>query len=379
MFEYQEAGRFFAQIADGLEALAAEELAELGAERVTPIFRGAHFTADNATLCRVNYCSRLVSKVLAPLLSFPCHSTEQLYAKAQTIDWTRLFRVEQTFAVFSNVSNSTITHSKYAALCMKDAIVDQFRDKKGKRPDVNADEPDVWFHLFVHRNRATISLETSGGALHRRGYRKATREAPLNEIVAAAIIRMTEWDGDRPLYDPMCGSGTLLCEALMRYCRIPSGYFRKRFGFEFLPDYDARIWHSVKKKADDQIRELPEGLIAGSDASLKAVEVAGANVRNLPGGTRVKLKVTAFEKIAAIDNSAIVTNPPAGIRIGAKEGIDVFMKSFGDFLKQRCRGSVAYVYFTDRSLVKKIGLHTTWKKPIASGGIEGRLVKIELY
>ncbi len=378
-FDYQTSGRYFAQIADGIEELGAAELAELGATDTRPVYRGVQFSADPATLYQVNYAARLSSRILAPLARFACPTPDALYQGSRTIPWPDMFSNEQTFAVFANVSHSQITHSRYAALRVKDAVVDLFRDRTGSRPNVDPKTPDVWIHLHLQEDRATLSLETTGGNLGHRGYRTATGAAPLNETLAAAIIRLTEWDGERPLYDPMCGSGTLLCEALMHHCRIPAGYFRRRFGFEFLPDFDPALWATVRRRLDDAVRPLPPGLIGGSDASIRAIEAAGDNCRALPGGEHIGLKVSAFEKIKALSNTTLVTNPPAGVRLGASEGIDLFTKSFGDFLKQRCTGSTAFIYFSDRQLVKQIGLRTTWKKPLKNGSLDGRLIRIDLY
>jgi len=271
-YSYQQTGRYFAQIADEMEDLGAAELAELGAEDVHAVYRGIHFAADKATLYRLNYESRLVSKFLAPLMFCPCRSDGELYEQGAKIPWVDLFSAGDTFAVFSNVSHSNITHSKYAALRLKDAIVDQFREERGRRPNVDTKTPDVWIHVFVQNNKATISLETAGGALHRRGYKEATLAAPMSETLAAAIIRLTEWDGTTPLHDPMCGSGTLLCEALMHHCRIPPAFFREHFGFEHLPDFDRSVWGAVRKQSDGRTRELPPGLISGSDVAAEAVE-----------------------------------------------------------------------------------------------------------
>ncbi len=214
-FLYQKTGRYFAQIADGLEELGADELSELGASEISPIYRGIYFQAGSAVLYGINYRSRLITRVLAPLITFDCHSAKYLQKTAMSIRWQDIFPLEKTFAVFATVSHSTIRHSQYAALCLKDAIVDTFREHCGKRPNVKTPDPDLWINLHIEKNRATISIDTSGGSLHRRGYRSQSVDAPIQETVAAAILRLSGWDGSSPLYDPMCGSGTLVCEALM--------------------------------------------------------------------------------------------------------------------------------------------------------------------
>ena len=186
MFQYQQTHRYFAQIAHGLEDEGARELQDLGAQNVTTAYRGLHFDADTAAFYRIHYGARLVTQVLAPLLTFDCHSDRYLYKTAQQIDWTAFLSVDETFAVFANVAHSKITHSKYAALRLKDAVVDQFRDRFGRRPSIDTQEPDLWLNLYIHDNRAVISVATSGGSLHRRAYRTASVEAPMQETVAAA-------------------------------------------------------------------------------------------------------------------------------------------------------------------------------------------------
>ncbi len=379
MYEYQKTGRFFAQISDDLKDAGACELIELGATDVTAGYSGVYFSADREALYRINYAARLASRILAPIVTFSCRSTEQLYKKARRVDWTDFFSVENTFAVFGNVSKSSINNSHYASLCLKDAIVDSFRETSGRRPDVDKIRPDVWLNLHVNRDKATISLDTSGGALHRRGYREEALAAPMQETVAAAIIRYAGWDGSVPLYDPMCGSGTLLCEALMHYCRIPSGVFRKRFGFEFLPDFDETTWRRTRSELDSRIRELPHGYIFGSDLSARAVEISRMNTCKLRHGERIGLRVLDFRESEGLEDGVIITNPPYGIRMGKREELGRLYKSLGDFLKKRCKGSAAYIYFGERELIKQLGLRPKWKKPLKTGGLDGRLVKYELF
>ncbi len=379
MYQYQQTRRFFAQIADGLEQMGSEELLALDAEDPAPAYRGVHFTADQAALYRINYGSRLITRVLAPLISFQCHSTKYLQKTARKIPWPELFGTEQTFAVFATVSNSAIRHSRYAGLCLKDAIADIFRESCGARPSIDPRAPDVWINLHIDSNRATISLDTSGGSLHRRGYRQESVEAPMQETVAAAIIRMTGWDGAQPLVDPLCGSGTLITEALMTYCRIPAGYLRPRFGFEQLPDFDPALWESVKAEADGAIRPLPEGLLRASDISSQAVRAATGNARKLPSGDRIQFNVTDFRKIERIDKSVIVCNPPYGLRLKQEQKAGKFYRELGDFLKQRCTGCTAFIYFGNREWIKQIGLRAAAKRPLKSGGLDGRLVTYMLY
>jgi putative N6-adenine-specific DNA methylase len=290
-----------------------------------------------------------------------------------------LFGLDQTFAVFSTVSHSRINHSRYAALRLKDAIADHFRGSQNRRPSIDKVDPDVWISLHIENDKATISFDTSGGSLHRRGYRRETVEAPMQEMLAAAIVKHTVWDGSRPLYDPMCGSGTLLSEALMAYCQVPSGLLRKRFGFELMPDFDKALWMAVKKDADRRVRPLPRGAISGSDISARAVRAAKQNNQELPFGDRIELKAIDFRRVEDLSGRVIVTNPPYGIRLAKKENLSELYKTLGDFLKQRCKNATAYIYFGNRDLIRHIGLKPAWKKPLASGGLDGRLVKFEIY
>jgi len=378
-YEYQQTHRYFAQIAGGMETLGAAEISELGAAEVSEVYRGLYFNADAVARYRINYCSRLLSRVIAPLANFKCQHTDQLYNVAKKINWADFFSLNHTFAIYANVSHSKIRHSKFAALRVKDAIADFFTEKYGKRPNVDTGSPDVWINLHIERDRAVIGLDTSGGPLHKRGYRQTALTAPMQETLAAAIIRLSEWQGERPLYDPMCGAGTLLSEALMHYCRIPAGFLRQRFGFENLPDFDEKLWRDVKKNADAHIRELPEKLIGGSDLSPKAIAAAQKNLGNLPGGEAIVLSRKDFRDIPSLENSTIVCNPPYGIRMGEKAQLGAFYKQLGDFLKQRCRGAIAFIYFGEREFLKYIGLRPAWKKPLVNGALDGRLAKFELY
>ncbi len=379
MFDYQQHARYFAQVPDGGEEAASADLLALGAGDVKPGYRGVYFNAERDALYRIAYSALTITRVLAPLAHFQCHTPEYLYRKVRSIDWSAFFGNRNTFAVFATVSNSAIRHSQYAALTVKDAVVDQFREATGSRPSIDATEPDVWINLYLHANRATLSLDLSGGSMHRRGYRIESVEAPMQETVAAIMIAMTGWDGETPLVDPMCGSGTLLCEALMRYCRVPAGFMRERLGVEFLPDFERDLWRGLRKEVDNAVRELPEGLIYGSDADNMAVRAARANLSRLPGGRSVRVGRRRFEDIERIEGETIVCNPPYGLRIGRRDAMPEFIRAFGDFLKRRCTGSTAYVYFGKRELVKSLGLRPAWRKPLANGGLDGRLLRLNLF
>ena len=379
MFEYQTHNTYFAQIADGLETIGIAELVELGATNARSVRRGIHFGADRAALYRINYGARLITRVLAPLRSFACADADAIYRAGRAIDWPLFFGPDRTFAVFAATAGSSVPHSQYAGLKLKDAVADRFRDACGRRPDVDPRQPDVWINLHAMGNRATISFDTSGGSLHRRGYRRQGGTAPMQETVAAAMLRLAGWNGQTALVDPMCGSGTLVIEAAMAHCRIPAGFLRKVFGFERLPDFDADLWASVKAAADRGIRKLPEGLICASDVDHQAVKATRTNCRQLPDLAGMNVLRLDFRQIEHLRDHLIVCNPPYGIRMQAEAPLRDFYRQLGDFLKQRCQGSQAYIYFGRRELIKWFGLKPSWKKPLRNGGLDGRLVKYELY
>jgi len=379
LFEYQKTGRFFGMIAEDLKPLGEKELRSIGASELKPVYRGVFFKCNFDVLYRINYQSRFFSRIMAPLITFDCHSDRYLYSTAQSLDWSQFLTPDSTFAIFSSVHDSNISHSQYAALKLKDAIADWFMDKYGRRPNVDTINPDIWIGLRIFGNRAYIRLDTSGGSMHRRGYRMNSVEAPMQETLAAALVELSGWDGSTPLYDPFCGSGTILCEAHMKYCRIPSGYLRKKFGFENLPEFNVEDWRNVRKSVNSEIINLPKGLISGSDISGEAIHAASANCDLLPSGNKIDLKPLSYKNITELKNSTIITNPPYGLRLGKNENMELFVKEIGDFLKQRCAGSKAWIYFGKRKLIKRVGLRTSIKIPLHNGKLDGRLVLYEMY
>jgi putative N6-adenine-specific DNA methylase len=379
MFDYQKTGRYFAQVSDDIKDIAEEELISLGALDTRPAYRGISFTGNHETLYAVNFHSRLINRVLAPLVSFNCHSDKYLYNRSLQVGWDNFLDPSKTFAIFASVSNSSIRHSRFAALRLKDAIVDYFRKDGGGRPSIDAKDPDVWFNLYINNDKAVISFDTSGGSLHRRGYRGKNVSAPMIETLAAAIIQHSGWDGSAPLYDPFCGSGTLLCEAYMRLSNTPAGILRTRFGFEGLPDFDSSLWHKVKREGMKKIKAISRGIIRGSDISIEAVKASTHNCSLIGAGKLIGIEKKDVFDIDNLQNKVIICNPPYGIRMAKGEDLGAFYKRFGDFLKKRCNGSAAYIYFGERKYIKNIGLKPSWKRPLSNGGLDGRLVKFELY
>ena len=379
MYNYQKTNRYFAQIADNLEDIAEEEILSLGGNDTRQVYRGIYFSATPEVLYTINFQSRLVHRVLAPLMLFDCHSDRYLYKVASRIEWQDFLNPSQTFAVSATVSHSTIKHSKFAALRLKDAIVDYFRSRKGERPSISRKNPDLWINLHIENNKATVSVDTSGGSLHKRGYRKETVLAPMIETLAAAIIKYSGWDGSVPLYDPFCGAGTLLCEGYMLASRTPAAIMRADFGFQRLPDFDLSLWKRVRQKGMQKRIGLSKDTVFGSDLCLRAVKSATHNCAMVDEENVINIEQKDVFDIAGIEGQTIVCNPPYGIRTGKDVDLGDFYKRFGDFLKQRCRGSTAYVYFGQRKYIKNLGLKPSWRKQLSNGGLDGRLVMYELY
>jgi len=379
VYDYEKDLTYFAQVSESVKELAVEELKELGAVNVDPKYMGIKFKADQESFYKIIYLSRMISRVLAPLKTFACPDPSAIYKNSKSIKWMDFISRRKTFAVVSNVSDSAVSHSQYAALRVKDAIADYFRDMTGRRPNVDKNNPDFLINLHIRKDVATLSVDASGGALHKRGYREKSILAPMQEIIAAAIIKMSGFDGTSPLYDPMCGSGTLLCEALMLANNIPCGIFRQKFGFTTLPDFNKPLWEKVKKEADSKIRETGKGIIAGSDISLDAVNATKTNLMGIHYGNDVEVLEKRFEDIESLTDTTIVINPPYGIRLSKGENLENFYKILGDFLKQKCTGSSAYVYFGETQYIKNMGLKPAWKKFLKLGQLDGRLVKYELF
>ena len=378
MYEYNRNG-FFAQVTGKMEDLCKEELIELGAKDTEVSYKGVYFKADFPTIYKINYTSRLLSRVLAPLVSFPCRSTEYLYQRAKKIHWEDFCSLEKTFSISASVSQSRITNSLYASQCLKDGIADYFRNKYGKRPDVQVVNPDVRFNLHIEKDMAVISLDTSGESLHKRGYRLLAGEAPMQETLAAALIRISKWDGQNTLYDPMCGSGTILCEALMHYCRVPSQKLRNKFGFFNLPEFNKKEWNEVKAECDSKIRPLQKNIICGSDISRESIKVAKKNLAHLTYSESVDLSVKPFQQIEEFENGTLITNPPYGMRLGESDDVQALYKELGDFLKTKCPGTSAFIYTGNPELRKFIGLKTTKRLPLDNGKLEGVLLQIDSY
>ena len=376
---YQTHHQYFAQHADGAAQAAADELSELGASEVREGYLGHYFKADQSTLYRIVYMTRISTRILAPLIHFDCHSSNYLYKTAQQIDWRDFLTLTKTFAIKAHVAESNLRNSHYAAQVLKDAIVDQFRERTAERPSINTHFPDLLINLYVYKNQVRISIDLGAGSLHKRGYRTGSVEAPIQEHVAATILRLSGWKGETTLYDPFCGSGTLLIEAAMQASRTPAAFLRKKFGFLRLPDFDATCWNRVKTECNATIQTENSLSLRGSDIDPEAIQVAKLNSQSIPAAHAIEFKTSPFSALPNLEGQTIITNPPHGIRLKNPAEVENLLREFGDFLKQKCTGSTAWIYLGEKRLLKKVGLKPTLKIPLRSGGLEGVLAQYTLY
>ena len=372
--------RYFATCGRGIEPVLADELRALGAADVQPGRGGVQFAGDRALLYQANLWLRTAIRVLRPILTVHVESPDELYDAVRGLDWSRWMTPEHTLAVDCNVRDSRITHSKYAALRVKDAICDQFVERLGRRPSVDVETPMVGLNLHIYQNEATLSLESSGESLHKRGYRPILTKAPLNEALAAAIVLLTGWKGERPFADPLCGSGTLPIEAAWIALRRPPGLTRKRFGFQGWMDYDVELWTTLRDEARRGVlRSLPVPIL-GSDERGDAVSFAINNARAAGIGN-----VLRFEKRDVRDfqpppgpPGVIVCNPPYGERIGEERNLFGLYKLLGEVFSQRCAGWTAFVFTGNPRLANSIGLQPAAQIPLYNGKIPCRLLRFDL-
>ncbi len=367
-----------AKTVSGLEPLLAEELAALGATEILPITRAVSFKADTKLMYRANYELRTALRVLKPIFHFVAKNENALYDGVSKFRWYELFSVDQTFAIDAVVSGTTFTHSHYVALRTKDAIVDQFRDRFGARPSIDVDQPDLRINVHIAEDQVSLLLDSSGDSLHKRGYRTMVDKAPINEVLAAGLVLMTGWQGDRNFVDAMCGSGTIPIEAAMIGMHIPAGYYRNNYGFMRWKDYDPELWANVKSAADEKISEM-EGEILGSDHSAKAVDIARANVRNAHLNHDIKIIKKDIEALVPPEGGGVLLiNPPYGERL-EEDDLTALYKTIGDSLKKQFKGYQAWVISSDLPAMKRIGLKPSVKKTVYNGPLECRFMRFDIF
>ena len=371
---------YFATVARGLESIAAQELESLGAKEVSPDFTGVYFRGDKTLLYRVNLWARTIFRVLMPIQKVTCYNAQQLYRNVQKINWEQYIQPNNTLSVNCTGSNRNLNHTHFTALQIKNAIVDQQRQKTGQRSSIDRENPDLLINAHIYQNRCILSLDSSGTSLHRRGYRPVMGLAPLKETLAAAMLEMAEWEPNLPFLDPLCGSGTLPIEAALKGLNIAPGLYRKRFGFESWQDFDKSVWQKLLQEAkDSQLLQLKVPIV-GSDCNLDIIKQASINAKQCGIEEQLKFVQIELSKIEApADSGIIICNPPYGKRIGDVQELTALYKLLGDVFKQRFKGWTAYVLTGNKELAKKIGLRASRRIPIYNGSLPCTLLKYEMY
>lgn len=363
----------------GLEGVLAKELKDLGAEEVTILKRAVSFTGDKKMMYKANFNLRTALRILKPVFSFQASDNDQLYKAIYDFDWSQYIKLGHTIAIDAVVNSKYFNNSQYVELKVKDAIVDQFRERIGKRPSVDLENPSIRINIHISEDNCDVLLDSSGDSLHKRGYRVSTDIAPLNEVLAAGMIMLSGWEGKTDFVDPMCGSGTLLIEAALIAMGIPPGIYRKRFGFENWLDFDPDLFCDVTE--DDSSSKDFNCEIVGSDISSKAIQIARTNLRNASLHNKVKLNVCSFEETsgAAFQHKGLlVTNPPYGERM-RKTNIFSFYKAVGDHLKKEYTGFDAWVISSNFDALKYFGLHPDKTYTLYNGALECKFQRFLLY
>lgn len=366
----------------GLESVLADELIELGANDVQIQRRAVSFTGDLSTLYRANFCLRTASRVLVPIAEFRAKTPDDVYEAAKQIDWSKFMDVTSTFTIDSTVYSEEFRHSQYITYRVKDAIADWWTAREGKRPSVKLMDADLYINVHIAANKVTISLDSSGESLHKRGYRVTTTEAPINEVLAAGMLLMAGWNGQSDFYDPMCGSGTLLIEAALIAQNIAPGVFRKSFAFYKWKDFDAELMEGIYN--DDSRERAFAHAIYGSDASYYAVQAALKNVQSAGQQRFIQVRQIRLQEIKrtseAMNQPAfVVMNPPYGERLAQNKDVMRLYADIGTTLKHQFTGSTAWIISSNEDALKCIGLKPSKKIHLLNGELDCLFNQYDLF
>ena len=363
----------------GLEGVLAEELKKLGAQDIKEGIRSVTFRGDQGFLYKANIALRTAIRILKPIRTCKVYDEEDLYEAIQKIKWEKYLDVEGTFAIGAVVNSKNFTsNSHYIALKSKDAVADYYRHKYSKRPNVDLDYPDVKIHVHIQKDWCTISLDSSGDSLHKRGYRSATNIAPINEVLAAGLVLLSGYSGDENFIDPMCGSGTILIEACMIACKIPANINRKQFAFERWKNYDEDLYFTIQ---DALLKKITNShfKIMGFDKAPSAVSKAKQNIINANLDEFIGVHhVNFFNSTKEVfGNTTILFNPPYGERLNID--VNEFYKKVGDTLKHNYPNSTAWMITSDMQALKHVGLRTSKRIELKNADLDCKFVKYELY
>lgn len=362
----------------GLEQVLAGELEALGATNINVLKRAVSFDANKELLYRSNLQLRTAIRILQPLTTFKARNDEELYRAVKAYDWSPYLRDDQTLAIDPVVFSRFFTHSKYVALKVKDAICDQFRDKSGKRPSVDLQRPNLMINVHVAEDQFTLSMDSSGQPLNRRGYRTKEHPAPINEVLAAGMVMLSGYDGSQPFLDPMCGSGTIVMEATMIAARMAPNLKRKEFGFMRWNNYDESLWKKIFDEAQAQVRTPPQR-INGSDMALSAMDVSRHSALDFGLKQYIDFEVAPFNEVLPKGKNGIaIMNPPYDERMKSKDIVMLYTQ-IGDQLKQRFSGWNAWVISSNFEALKVISLKPAERHTLFNGSLECRFQKFDLY
>jgi len=360
----------------GLEEILAQEIRQIGGKKIEVLNRAVRFFGNKALLYKSNLYLRTALRILVPVLKENIKTQIDLYTVIKQYEWENHLKPGMTIAVDTFLSSSVFTHSQFVSLRTKDAVADRLRQVSNRRPSVNKTDPDVLINVHLANNVLTVSIDSSGGSLHKRGYRRGDFEAPMNEVLAAGLILLTGWRGERDFYDPMCGSGTIGIEAALIAREIPPGIFRTHFGFENHMNFDEELWNKIY----DDIQEKEwNGNIFSSDISKQAIKIASLNARNASVLKNIQYRGIDFRNYPAIHNGGLaIINPPYGERLGNSQIVN-FYRIIGDSLKRNFTGAEAWIISSNLNALKHVGLRPVKKFRVFNGALECRFNKYEIY
>lgn len=363
----------------GLEQVLASELVALGANNVQVERRAVSFTGDKQLLYRANFCLRTASRVLVPIMTFKAKDADAVYEQVKRLDWSQYMTLQTGFQIDATVYSETFRHSRYVTYRVKDAIADWWTEREGKRPNVRLSDPDLMLNVHIANETVTLSLDSSGESLHKRGYRVANTEAPINEALAAGMLLLAGWKGETDFYDPMCGSGTLLIEAALIAQNIAPGIFRKGFAFERWRDFDKELFEFIY---NDDTQERPfTHHIYGSDTSYYAVQAALKNVKASGQQKCIDVKQIRLQEIKRenLVPALVMVNPPYGERLAQDKDVMRLYADMGTVFKHQFTGSTAWVISSNEDALKCIGLKPSKRIRLMNGELECLFNKYELF
>ena len=360
----------------GLEAVLSEEVESLGAENVIPGKRAVMFQGDLALLYKVNLHCRTAISFVVPILEFVAKDKESLYNHINKVSWESHFQVDQTFMIKPIIKSKYFKHSKYASLLAKDAIVDYFRDKYEKRPNISTKDPQIVIILKIHEDQVSVSLDSSGLPLNRRGYRIRQGPAPMNEVLAAGLILLSKWNfRTTDFLDPMCGGGTIAIEAAMMASGVPPQALRRSFAFQHWPNYDSKLWNEIRR---DWEEVTPEVRILAHDLDAKVLQLAKTHAEQAELENYITFECVSFEKTTSNTPLHIIINPPYDERIGRDDILGLYAQ-MGRTLKHNYPGSEAWILSANQQALHKIGLRPSKKLNLYNGQLACKFQKYELF